>query len=593
MRYAGGKSHPLFIGFWWRSMIGSKLGTWIIDQELGHGGMGRVYLAHEDGGRQAAVKVLSAALAQDPGFHRRFQQEIDILRKLDHPNIVHFYDAGVQDGHYFYAMEYIDGPDLEELLHEQIRLPWQDVLDVALQTSRALKHAHDRGIIHRDIKTSNLLVAAPPPPGPPLPVVGEGGARQTAASSSLPPLPSVGEGGRGGEGLGTVKLTDFGIAKVFAGAHLTATNSVVGTAEYLSPEQAAGKPVSKRSDLYSLGVVLYTLLTGRPPFQGKEIFDLLHKHQFAQFDRPGLLVPETPYELDEVVCKLLEKDPARRPPDAGILHRDLDRIRRKLERKSHLTAEYVASDQTTAENAALEDPGPGPATLMSQLVRRELEEQNRGGPVARLFNRPWVVALLLLACVGVIVWTFWPVSSESLFQTAAKSMQSDDPAEWEKAEPYLETLKERTDHPHREEVLAFLQQIDAARAQRKAGKSGAAGSLSEAQWFYQEGLRLRQQGQEEAARKLWRNLAQAFREVPAEQHWVALAEQELKKASDRAPTGEGRWTAVREALKRARELRDQDRLKEAEAIWQGLEELYRHDAAAAGVLEELRKDRGR
>jgi serine/threonine-protein kinase len=543
-------------------MIGSKLGTWIIDEELGRGGMGAVYLAHEDGGRQAAVKVLSATLAQDPGFQGRFQREIDILRQLDHPNIVHFYESGVQDGHFYYAMEYVAGPDLEELLREQGRLPWREVLEVALQTSRALKHAHDRGIIHRDIKTSNLLLQ-----------------KDEASTSSA--------------AVGTVKLSDFGIAKVFAGAHLTATNSVVGTAEYLSPEQAAGKPVSKRSDLYSLGVVLYTLLTGRPPFQGKDILDLLHKHQFGQFDKPGLLAPETPYELDEVVCKLLEKDPARRPPDAGILHRDLDRLRRKLERKSHLTADFVAGNRTTAENAEFEDQGPGPATLMSQLVRQELESQNRGGPVMRLFNRPWVVALLLVLCIGVIVWTFWPVSSESLFQTAAKSMESDDPAEWEKAEPYLETLKERTDHPHREEVLALLQRIEAARAQRKDAKSGLTGTLSEAQWFYEEGLRLRQQGQEEAAKKLWRNLAQAFREVPQEKQWVALAEQELNKPSDRAPTGEARWTTVREALKRARELRDQDRLKEAEAIWQGLEELYRKDAEAAGVLEELRKDRGK
>jgi serine/threonine-protein kinase len=568
-------------------MIGSKLGTWIVDEELGRGGMGRVYLAHEDGGRQAAVKVLSATLAQDPGFQGRFQREIDILRQLDHPNIVRLYDSGVQDGHFYYAMEYVAGPDLEELLHEQGRLPWRGVLEVALQTSRALKHAHDRGIIHRDIKTSNLLVVVPPSgrSGEPSRTGDEG-----AASRAAPP----GEGPES-EGLlgGTVKLTDFGIAKVFAGVHLTATNSVVGTAEYLSPEQAAGKPVSKRSDLYSLGIVLYALVTGRPPFQGKDVLDLLHKHQFGQFDPPRSVVPETPYELDEVICRLLEKDPERRPPDAGILHRDLDRIRRKLERKSHVTREYVGANRTVADNAPVADEGPGPATLMSQLMRQELDAQNRGGPVTRLFNRPWVVALLLLLCVGVIVWTFWPASSESLFKRAARIMASDDPAAWEDAAGDLETLKERSDHAHREEVLDFLQRIEAARAQRKAGKAGLAGTLSEAQWFYQEGLRLRQQGQEEAARKLWRNVAQAFREVPQEQHWVTLAEQELSKPSDRAPSGEARWTAVREALKRARELRDQERVKEAEAIWQGLEELYQKDPGAAEVLKELRQDRGK
>src|ERR1700682_4041859 len=116
-----------------------------------------------------------------------------------------------------------------------------------------------------------------------------------------------------------------------------ATGGVVGTAEFLSPEQAAGKPVSKRSDLYSLGVVLYTLLTGRTPFEGESALDLLHKHRYAQFDRPQKLVPEIPHELDEAVCQLLEKDPADRPADAQVLQRTLDSIRRKQERKLHAT----------------------------------------------------------------------------------------------------------------------------------------------------------------------------------------------------------------------------------------------------------------
>src|SRR5271167_1084308 len=130
---------------------------------------------------------------------------------------------------------------------------------MALQVCPALKHVHDHGVIHRDLKPANIL--------------------RTAA--------------------GVVKLTDFGIAKVFAQGHLTSTGGVVGTAEYLSPEQAAGKPVSKRSDLYSLGAVLYTLLTGRPPFKGESFVDLLHKHRYAQFDPPGTVIPELPREIDE------------------------------------------------------------------------------------------------------------------------------------------------------------------------------------------------------------------------------------------------------------------------------------------------------
>src|SRR5205823_1614127 len=162
-----------------------------IERELGHGGMGRVYLAlreppspaTEGLPNRAAVKVLAAELAREEGFRHRFQREIDALRLLDHPNIVHFYEAGEHDGRHYYAMEYVGGRNFEEILRERGRLPWRDVLDIALQLCPALKHAHDHGIIHRDLKTQNLLRADD----------------------------------------GTCKLTDFGVAKVFAGRHLTAT----------------------------------------------------------------------------------------------------------------------------------------------------------------------------------------------------------------------------------------------------------------------------------------------------------------------------------------------------------------------------------
>src|SRR5262245_33864998 len=213
-------------------MIGERFGVWVIDSVLGRGGMAQVYLAHEETpggpGRPAAIKVLPAPLAQDPGVLSRFQREIDVLRQLDHPNIVRLYDAGAPEGRFYYAMEYIPGPNYEQLLKEKGRLPWPEVMGLAMQISLALKHAHDCGVVHRDIKPSNLLRAGPD----------------------------------------LVKLSDFGIAKVFAGTHLTKIGGVVGTPEFLSPEQATGKAATSRSDLYSLGVVLYTLLTGRCPFEG-------------------------------------------------------------------------------------------------------------------------------------------------------------------------------------------------------------------------------------------------------------------------------------------------------------------------------------
>jgi serine/threonine-protein kinase len=484
-------------------MIGARLGPYVIDQELGRGGMGRVYLAHEEpGGGQAAIKVLAPELAQDAGFLQRFQREIDALSQLDHPNIVRFLQAGFEDGHYYYAMEYVKGLSFEELLQQEGRLPWSEVLDAALQICPALKHAHDRGIIHRDLKPPNLLRT----PG------------------------------------GVVKLMDFGIARVFASTRLTATGGVVGTAEYLSPEQAAGKPVTKRSDLYSLGVVMYTLITGRTPFEGESLLDLLHKHRFAQFDRPQKLVPDLPYDLDEVICLLLEKDPSDRPADGAVLQRMLETIRRKQERKAHATFASTQKEHTLADQL---DPGDapgrleGPATLMSRLVRQELDRQNKGGPIQQFINRPWVLVTLFTLCVGVIIWAFW-------FR--------------DEGEPASDNGVED------------------------------ASFVSEAERIYRQGLRHQQQGNFGAAQKDWEHVVLIFDGVKAERTWVLKARNGLDELREQANAK--RWDSVREALRRARKLRDQGKPAAAEKIWRGIEERYGDDPSAKDIIREMRRDRG-
>jgi serine/threonine-protein kinase len=506
-------------------MSSEQLGNWIIDKELGRGGMGRVYLAHEapPGDRQAAVKVLAAELAQEAGFLHRFEREIETLRQLDHPNIVKFYDSGAHQGVPFYAMEYIEGQTYEDLLLAKGRLPWKDVLDMALQVCPALKHAHDRGIIHRDLKPPNLL--------------------RTPA--------------------GLVKLTDFGIAKVFSSTHLTSEGGIVGTAEFLSPEQAAGKPVTKRSDLYSLGVVLYTLLTGRTPFEGETVVDLLHKHRFAQFDRPQERVLDIPHEIDDVVCQLLEKDPARRPADAMVLQRKLESIRRKLERTGRQTLPSARVDATQAYNLA-QNPEPrdepGPATLMSRLMRQELQRQKRGGPLTQFFNRPWVLAVLLLLCIGLILWGIFRPKS------AGTATEPDD------------------------EASAGEDQVALRRA---LNKSKNATPMSEAQRFYLDGLRLCREGDVAAANRVWTNVVIAFEGVESEKHWVELANKGLDGLRDRVPDEERRWEAVNAQLAKARRLRADGKPDEAEAIWRALEALYENDPSARDILETIKKDRGR
>jgi serine/threonine-protein kinase len=551
-------------------MIGSKLGKWIMDRELGRGGMGQVYLAHAESPADgsptlAAVKVLAPELARDPGFLQRFLREIAALQQLDHPHIVRFFEAGVQDGHHFYAMEFIEGATFEKLVLQAGRLPWSEVLDTALQICPALKHAHDRGIIHRDIKPSNLIRAAQPTPG-------------------------------------FVKLMDFGIAQVFAASHLTETGAVVGTGEYISPEQAAGKQATRRSDLYSLGVVLYTLTTGRTPFQGKTPAELLHKHLYAQFEKPGRIVPDLPPAIEEVICQLLEKDPEKRPPDAGVLLRQLDAIRRKLERRSEMTTEksQFGEQQTVAAGGRRrgepESGREGPATLMSRLVREELDRQNYGGPIQRFINHPAVLVILFILCVGTLAFAFWPDSESALYEKGMALWNAEDPDDWDKAfADYFDRLqKKHPDSSRNAEIDELREQLKDRKALRRAKEIAKRTPIEgEAQWFYLEGLRQRQRGNEKAARHVWANLVQAFADVKSEQTWVVLARNELNKKDDTPLPDDNRLKAARAALDYARTLRDKNERDKAEEIWAALEALYKGDASASPILDDVKRDRGR
>jgi serine/threonine-protein kinase len=272
-------------------MLLERIGPYRIVGRLGKGGMGTVYQAVQvETNEPAAVKLLSANLAQEEGFRDRFEAEIETLRKLNHPNIVRLFGFGEQDGHLFYAMELIAGNSLEAELGKGRRFDWREVVRIAVDICKALRHAHDRGIIHRDIKPGNLLLAAD----------------------------------------GQVKIADFGIARFFGNSKLTVAGSIIGTAEYMAPEQAAGKPVEPRSDLYSLGAVMYVLLARRPMFKGKSLHDLIHKQQFEIPEPLRRFNAEVPVELERLISQLLEKEPDRRMPNAMILGRFLEAMQQAI-----------------------------------------------------------------------------------------------------------------------------------------------------------------------------------------------------------------------------------------------------------------------
>jgi serine/threonine-protein kinase len=254
-----------------------KLGPYRLTKTLGRGGMGTVYLGeHEQTNEQAAVKVLAPNLADDAVFRERFKAEVETLKQLLHPNIVRLNGFGEEDGHLYYVMEYVPGRNLQDELAAGRRFTWREVTRIGVQVAQALKHAHDRGVVHRDLKPANLLLTEQD----------------------------------------QIKLTDFGIAKLYGGTQVTADGSVMGTADYMAPEQARGKQITSRCDLYSLGSVLYALIAGRPPFAGKSLTEVIHNLMQEKAVPLRRLAPDTPEELESIVMQLLEKDPAKRIPTA-------------------------------------------------------------------------------------------------------------------------------------------------------------------------------------------------------------------------------------------------------------------------------------
>ena len=229
-------------------------------------------------------------MATDEGFRVRFQAEIESLKKLRHPNIVRLYGYGEEQGSIFYAMELVRGSSLEDELRAGRRFDWREVTDLAIKLCRALKHAHDAGVIHRDIKPANLLLSE----------------------------------------AGEIKLSDFGIARLFGNTRMTSDGGVLGTAEYMAPEQADGRVVTDRCDQYSLGGVMYALLAGRPPFRAGSLLEMLQLQRFAEPEPVRRYAPDTPAELDQIIRQLLEKDPQRRFANALILGRSLESMQRGL-----------------------------------------------------------------------------------------------------------------------------------------------------------------------------------------------------------------------------------------------------------------------
>jgi serine/threonine-protein kinase len=252
--------------------IGSVIAGYRIDSRIGRGGMGVVYRAHHLSlEREAALKVIQPDLAESSGFRERFSREARVAAALAHPNIVTVYDAGEVDGTLYLAMQYIEGSDLARMLATDGRLKPYRAIDVCRQVGDALDAAHAQGLIHRDVKPANVLIA-----------------------------------GR------NAYLTDFGLTKRLGGTQVTMTGDVVGTIHYVAPEQIEGREVTARSDVYSLGCVLYHCLTGRMPYERDTDVAVIYAHLSEPPPRPSRALPDLADGFDDVIARALDKNPERR-----------------------------------------------------------------------------------------------------------------------------------------------------------------------------------------------------------------------------------------------------------------------------------------
>jgi eukaryotic-like serine/threonine-protein kinase len=259
-------------------------GRYRLERELGRGGMATVHLARDgELDRPVAIKILAGHLSGDEDFRERFVREARMAAGLSHPNVVQVFDAGEDEGRPFIVMEYVPGVTLADELRRVGKLAPAAAVDLAVQVCAGLEHAHEAGLVHRDVKPGNLLLRED----------------------------------------GVLKITDFGIARALEATQLTQDGSVLGTAAYLSPEQAVGERVTAATDIYGLGVVLYELLTGRTPFVIESLADLVGKHRDAAVTPVRELEADVPEALEAAVMKCLARNPDYRPESAAELAREL------------------------------------------------------------------------------------------------------------------------------------------------------------------------------------------------------------------------------------------------------------------------------
>lgn len=616
-----------------------RLGPYRIEKLLGRGGMGAVYAGiNDETGERAALKVLAAHLSDHTDFRDRFSGEVETLKKLRHPNIVQLLAWGEEGDHLFYVMELVEGRSLQDEMQSGRRYDWREVAKIGVDVCRALKHAHDSGVIHRDLKPANLLID-----------------RQNQ-----------------------VKLTDFGIAKLYGGTQITAAGGVLGTADYMSPEQAEGKSVNARSDLYSLGSVLYALLAGHPPFAAKSLAEVIHNLRFEKPTPLRRLAPETPEAFESIINQLLEKDPAKRVASAFAVGNYLRAMEHALSLETQVGQMTVddlpldapptkpASDQTVAGiDATVVSDGKNiqaaPATQMGG-VTVELQPGEAAEPDYRLSSADeatyvprektqvapvraalpstgatsaevpptkakfhtmaeeealrkrrerkgedgtpqWLLLLGMTAAVvvlvGLVIFALLPPSADTLYGQIAAAAESGELDSLQSVDAEIKQFLQRfPDDTRSAELSGYQKRLELARLEKQSqlkARLGRGGSLP-VQRAYSEAVRLTESDPERALAQFSAIVAvfdgmpgESDEESEANADYVKLARNRIEELQ---PTVKEHSAAQKKLIAARLEQADQLRREKPEAaadIYRGIVELYGDKQWASGLVERAKK----
>jgi len=506
-----------------------RIGPFLLERQLGVGGMGVVYAAtYEKNGLKCAVKVLSPDMSANDSVNQRFVRETEILKKLQHPNIIKYYGAGSNRTQRFYAMELIEGGALDGIIKREGQLSWELTIDYGLQIAKALEHAHNSGIVHRDLKPGNLLVSKD----------------------------------------GLLKLSDFGIARDTQATALTQAGKTVGTMNYMAPEQISGKyPITKHTDLYALGCVLFEMLTGRVPFQSETQAELLFKHLDEAPPSVRDINQTTPLPLARLINELLSKEPSDRPFDALAVQVRLNEIREKLKQQEEKRKAATVSGMTVGSE-------------QKTSTQKKKKRKKRDAETAKVpfYEQTWFLGTVL----GVILFAVTLVvirnrSEATLFSRAEKYMLQPKESEWIYAEQSLKTMLARyPEGVHAAQGREWLDQIEMYRTENrietrlKLGKDPE----SEAERLYLAAGQYEKFGDRLTTLEKYEAMPKVIAMNDQNRPYLNLARRKAEKIKSNVSSDTDRTTFIKQQLDEADELYGDGKKLQAREKWQAIVRLY-------------------